>query len=149
MVTCPQQYSKYVHCHIRKCGKYWFSIVKSRTAGFAMKFVFTTLNKCLCFKRNKKRRGKRKISVGTVYEVKQDKYIHVYRAYWMQCIFVSLRLFRSVFLSNPAISSIFLNLPMPKGLGYLVAVSSEITSCECILVQSVLIRNITSNFQIW
>ena len=82
-------------------------------------FYNTELNVSVS-KENKKRKGKRKLSIGTVYEVKQDKYIHVYRAHWMQCIFVSLRFFRSVFLSNPAISSIFLNLPIPKRLGYLV-----------------------------
>ena len=36
----------------------------------------------------------------------------------MQYIFVFLRLFRSVFLSNSDISSIFLNLHMQKRLGY-------------------------------
>ena len=48
--------------------------------------------------------------------------IYINRAYWKHYIFVFLRLFRSVFRSNSAISSIFLNSAhMPKQLDYRVA----------------------------
>ena len=72
------------------------------------------------------------------------------RAYWKQYIFVFLRLFRSVFRSNSAVSSIFLNsAPMPKQLDYRVAALKPPVADTYWGNQCSIVWNIASNFQIW
>ena len=76
--------------------------------------------------------------------------IYIYRAYWKHYIFVFLRLFRPVFRSNSAISSIFLNSAhMPKQLDYRIAALKPQVANAYWGNQCSIVWKIASNFQIW
>ena len=92
---------------------------------------------------------KKKFIKWYVYQVKENKYIYTAPIESI-FFFVSLCLFRSVFRSNSAISSIFLNSAhMRKQLDYRVAALKPQVANAYWGNQCSIVWKIASNFQIW